>query len=123
MNFIYISHTTFNVIVILFLLFVCIKDFIIHHTFEGLFGPALILIGACLNTAVVFLNQEKMPIAEHLVKRAGKEDRLARSKRHKYMTKEARLKWLADIIWVPLIGLICSIGDIFIFIGILVTFI
>ncbi len=120
MNFIFISHTTFNVIVILFLLFACIKDFIIHHAFEGFFGQILILIGVCLNTAVVFINQGKRPVAEHLIKRAGLEKRLARSNRHKRMTKEARLKWLADVIWIPLINRTCSIGDLIMFIGVLV---
>lgn len=73
----------------------------------------LVFCGALSNTSVVIVNHGRMP-----VDRPERVQRLDGDSRHSAMTPATRLKSLGDILYSRKLGLIASIGDVLLFIGV-----
>lgn len=85
-------------------------------------GMPLVLVGLVLNAAVIIPNGG-MPVSEDAVERLGKEEALEAltengDPKHHLMTDDDVLAPLADQIAVPALGVIVSVGDLLLYVGI-----
>lgn len=89
-------------------------------------GIALLLVGLAMNFAVIAVNGG-MPVNAEALEASGQDDVLAslqaeRADKHHLQTEEDRLTFLGDVIAVPQpIGQAISIGDVFIYAGLVWT--
>ncbi len=106
-------------IAILMLSYLCLIGFLaINRTLPG----ALVLAGGlALNMFVIGLNGA-MPVSLRAARAAGIESAkfLEAAVKHEAMTDESILGFMGDVIPVPLIGTVVSIGDVLIGIGIFI---
>ncbi len=109
----------FSVIMILFI-----------YRNKALWGMGLFGLGTLMNSLVMMLNNNRMPVSRELLMKIKDVDffsYLETSTKHVMMDEFTRLYYLGDIIYVPYTSgeflRIVSIGDIFIFIGMLVILI
>ncbi len=114
--------------VILILFAVCILMFINKN--KTLWGLGVFSLGSIMNSIVMMFNNNKMPVSRELLHKLNDIDffkYLETSKKHVMMDESTQLSFLADTIYVPGSSgkwlRIVSIGDIFIFIGVLVILI
>jgi hypothetical protein len=89
-------------------------------------GVPLVLVGLTLNAAVIVTNSG-MPVGADALRGSGQSDAAAwleaqGADKHHLMTDDDRLTFLADVIAVPQpIGQAVSIGDVFIYAGLMWT--
>lgn len=82
-------------------------------------GMALIGVGLLMNALVMGANGA-MPVDPEAVHRLGVEEVVVAPGKHELMTSQTRLPWLADVVAVPPIRTVVSIGDIVLAAGIAV---
>jgi hypothetical protein len=89
-------------------------------------GMALLLAGLAMNFAVIAINGG-MPVSAEALRSSGQDDVLAslqaeRADKHHLKTTDDQLTFLADVIAIPPpIGQAISIGDVFIYAGLMWT--
>jgi hypothetical protein len=106
-------------IVILMLSYVCLIGFLAIN--RSLPGSVVVAAGLGLNMLVIGLNRA-MPVSVRAARAAGIESAkfLEAAVKHEAMTPNTILGFLGDVIPVPLIGTVVSIGDVLIGIGIFI---
>lgn len=80
-------------------------------------GMAFIGLGLLLNALVMGANGA-MPVDPEAVRRLGVEEVVVAPGKHELMTPQTRLPWLADVLAVPPIRTVVSIGDVVLAVGI-----
>lgn len=80
-------------------------------------GMALVGLGLLMNAVVIGANGA-MPVDPDAMRRLGVEDRGVAPGKHELMTAETRLPWLADVIPVPPIRTVVSVGDVVLALGV-----
>lgn len=74
-------------------------------------GMVLVFVGLALNALVMGLNGG-MPVDLDAVRALGFEDPTIIEGKHVVMTEETRLPWLADVLALPIVRTIISVGDL-----------
>ena len=74
-------------------------------------GMALVALGLVLNAAVIAANGA-MPVSPEALTALGAEQGATPTGKHTLLTEETRLPWLADILPLPPLRSIISVGDI-----------
>lgn len=80
-------------------------------------GMALIGLGLLLNAVVMGANGA-MPVDPDAVRRLGVEEVVVAPGKHELMTPRTRLPWLSDVLAVPPIRTVVSLGDLVLAAGI-----
>ncbi|GLV47844.1 hypothetical protein TJA_10040 [Thermus sp. LT1-2-5] len=83
----------------------------------------LVLVGLILNTMVIFANEGHMPVSAEALERAGLGDFVPIVKAkgdavHALLDETTRLSFLGDVIPLPPLRKVVSLGDLFILAGI-----
>lgn len=81
-------------------------------------GTVLIALGLVLNAVVIAANGA-MPVAPEALAALGAEPGVTPTGKHTLLTEETRLPWLADILPLPPLRSVISVGDIVLAAGLL----
>ena len=103
-------------LLILALSYSCLIAFLVFNLKHS--GALVIGAGLALNLLVILLNQS-MPVSIRAARAAGIESVrfLEAAVKHQVMSGGTRLSFLGDVIPVPIIGTVVSVGDILIGVG------
>lgn len=80
-------------------------------------GVALVALGSTMNTAVIAANGA-MPVTREAIMAVSRQPYEMTSGRHRLLTPDDALPWLADIIPLPLLRTVASVGDVVLAAGI-----
>lgn len=80
-------------------------------------GVALVALGSLLNTTVIVANGA-MPVAREAILAVSRNPHEVASGRHRLLTDADALPWLTDVIPLPLLRTVVSVGDVILAAGV-----